>query len=116
MKTEWLAGAAVLLLSATQAPAAFADEGMWTFDNFPAAKVKEAYGVTIVQPRLVDGHAIGLLDLGRGEVVEGPHAFIGEGGGRLGGGQHEHGGAGEPFSLHAGKTSPEGLAGQASSP
>ena len=26
---------------------AFADEGMWTFDNFPAAKVKAAYGVTI---------------------------------------------------------------------
>jgi hypothetical protein len=52
MKTEWLAGAAVLMLSAIQAPAAFADEGMWTFDNFPAARVKQAYGVTIDQPWL----------------------------------------------------------------
>lgn len=26
---------------------ALADEGMWTFDNFPAAKVKATYGVTI---------------------------------------------------------------------
>ena len=26
---------------------AFADEGMWTFDNFPAAKVKAKYGVDI---------------------------------------------------------------------
>ncbi len=29
------------------AASAFADEGMWTFDNFPSAKVKAAYGVTI---------------------------------------------------------------------
>ncbi len=29
------------------ATAASADEGMWTFDNFPAAKVKAAYGVEI---------------------------------------------------------------------
>ena len=28
---------------------AFADEGMWTFDNFPAAKVKAKYGVDITQ-------------------------------------------------------------------
>ena len=27
--------------------AALADEGLWTFDNFPAAAVKEKYGVTI---------------------------------------------------------------------
>src|SRR5215831_6178039 len=27
--------------------AAFADEGMWTFDNFPAADVKARYGATI---------------------------------------------------------------------
>ena len=39
-----------LLASATLVFAvspALADEGMWTFDNFPAAKVKAAYGVTI---------------------------------------------------------------------
>src|SRR5258708_3107314 len=31
------------------ASSAFADEGMWTFDNFPAAAVKQKYGVTIDQ-------------------------------------------------------------------
>jgi hypothetical protein len=36
------------LLVCSAAPA-FADEGMWTFDNFPAARVKQAYGVTIDQ-------------------------------------------------------------------
>lgn len=35
--------ATTLALLALSAPA-LADEGMWTFDNFPAAKVKEAYG------------------------------------------------------------------------
>jgi hypothetical protein len=40
-----LAGA--VALSAASAGAAWADEGMWTFDNFPAAKVKAAYGVEI---------------------------------------------------------------------
>jgi hypothetical protein len=40
----WLGAALV----GTSAPA-LADEGMWTFDNFPAAKVKTAYGVTIDQ-------------------------------------------------------------------
>jgi len=32
--------------------AAHADEGMWTFDNFPSKTVKEKYGVTIDQPWL----------------------------------------------------------------
>jgi hypothetical protein len=32
--------------------AALADEGLWTFDNFPAAAVKAKYGVTIDQPWL----------------------------------------------------------------
>ena len=31
---------------------ASADEGMWTFDSFPAGRVKEAYGATIDQPWL----------------------------------------------------------------
>ena len=30
-------------------PAALADEGMWTFDNFPSAAVAKTYGVTIDQ-------------------------------------------------------------------
>jgi hypothetical protein len=43
-----LAGAAVLALTVQAVPAA-ADEGMWTFDNFPAAQVKAKYGVTVDQ-------------------------------------------------------------------
>jgi hypothetical protein len=44
------------------ASAAHADEGMWTFDNFPAAKVKAAYGVTIDKAWLdhVQGAAVRL--------------------------------------------------------
>jgi hypothetical protein len=44
-----------LLLASLLACAAFpasADEGMWTFDNFPAAQVKAKYGVTIDKPWL----------------------------------------------------------------
>jgi len=37
----------VFLLGGGVAGAAMADEGMWTFDNFPAAAVKAKYGVTI---------------------------------------------------------------------
>jgi V8-like Glu-specific endopeptidase len=40
-----LFGAGFLLISL----AAQADEGMWTFDNFPAAAVKTKYGVTVDQ-------------------------------------------------------------------
>lgn len=47
MKTLTLASAVALSLAA--AGAAQADEGMWTFDNFPSAKVKQAYGVDIDQ-------------------------------------------------------------------
>jgi len=42
-------GAAVLAMAAS---AALADEGLWTFDNFPAAAVKAKYGATIDQPWL----------------------------------------------------------------
>lgn len=38
---------AVLAAGAALAGAAHADEGMWTFDNFPSAKVKAEYGVNI---------------------------------------------------------------------
>ncbi|HMI96422.1 MAG TPA: S46 family peptidase [Micropepsaceae bacterium] len=36
------------LLACASVPA-LADEGMWTFDNFPAAAVKQKYGVTVDQ-------------------------------------------------------------------
>lgn len=44
------------------ATVAHADEGMWTFDNFPAAKVKAAYGVNIDKAWLdhVQGAAVRL--------------------------------------------------------
>ena len=53
MKTHWPAAAAALLAAAAWAGSALADEGMWTFDNFPAAKVKAAYGVDIT-PQWLD--------------------------------------------------------------
>jgi hypothetical protein len=38
----------IMLLFAAATPSlALADEGMWTFDNFPAAVVKQTYGVDI---------------------------------------------------------------------
>ena len=56
---------AVLMLGALAAgfaPAAHADEGMWTFDNFPSAAVKSRYGVEIDQQWLdhVRGAAVRL--------------------------------------------------------
>ena len=36
-------------LLACAAVPALADEGMWTFDNFPFPQVKQKYGVTIDQ-------------------------------------------------------------------
>ncbi len=47
MSIRRLAGVAGLVGATAVAGHAFADEGMWTFDNFPAAKVKAAYGVEI---------------------------------------------------------------------
>jgi hypothetical protein len=48
---QWMAREAALLAMilgvSAAAPPAAADEGMWTFDNFPAAAVKARYGVTI---------------------------------------------------------------------
>jgi hypothetical protein len=55
------------------APIARADEGMWTFDNFPSAKVKAAYGVTIDQAWLdhVRGAAVRLSSGCSASVVTG---------------------------------------------
>src|SRR5262245_39171929 len=39
-----LAAAALLAIPAAIVSRAVADEGMWTFDNFPAARVKQLYG------------------------------------------------------------------------
>ncbi len=37
----------VLVVACTACMAAFAEEGMWTFDDFPASRVKQAYGADI---------------------------------------------------------------------
>jgi len=42
-----LAGASLACLTAFAGGAALADEGMWTYDNFPAAQVKATYGVAL---------------------------------------------------------------------
>ncbi|WP_333586853.1 S46 family peptidase [Phenylobacterium sp.] len=49
MKSVFFAAASGVVLLAVSGAPAQADEGMWTFDNFPAAKVKSAYGVDIDQ-------------------------------------------------------------------
>ncbi|MEA3003432.1 MAG: hypothetical protein QOH81_2220 [Sphingomonadales bacterium] len=73
------------ILAAAASPA-LADEGMWTFDNFPAAKVKAAYGVTIDQAwldhvrnaavRLSTGCSASLVS-GRGLVLTNNHCVAG---------------------------------------
>ncbi len=44
-----LLGASVAVLSLSAATLVKADEGMWTFDNFPAARVNQTYGTSIDQ-------------------------------------------------------------------
>ncbi len=40
---------AFLILALAGAYPALADEGMWTFDNFPAAAVQKTYGVKVTE-------------------------------------------------------------------
>ena len=47
MRLGLFAGVAGLTGALAFAGSALADEGMWTFDNFPSAKVKAAYGVDV---------------------------------------------------------------------
>jgi hypothetical protein len=67
------AAGCLALVATAWAPAALADEGMWTFDNFPSAKVKAAYGVTIDQAWLdhVRGAAVRLSSGCSASVVTG---------------------------------------------
>ena len=74
MNTKSLfAAAAGLALLALTPSLVRADEGMWTFDNFPSAKVKAAYGVTIDQAWLdhVRGAAVRLSSGCSASVVTG---------------------------------------------
>jgi Peptidase S46 len=65
--------AAIACFTFVAAPIARADEGMWTFDNFPSDKVKAAYGVTIDQAWLdhVRGAAVRLSSGCSASVVTG---------------------------------------------
>jgi hypothetical protein len=64
---------AFVLVPAAISSRAWADEGMWTFDNFPSAKVKAAYGVDIDQAWLdhVRGSAVRLSSGCSASVVTG---------------------------------------------
>ena len=44
MRIPAIAVATLLAATVAAASVALADEGMWTFDNFPSARVKQAYG------------------------------------------------------------------------
>jgi len=44
---SFIVPAAVLAACTLSGTVALADEGMWTFDNFPAASVKSRLGVTV---------------------------------------------------------------------
>ena len=46
-KRHLRAALAALLLAATLAPAALADEGMWAFNNLPRAEIKKRYGFEV---------------------------------------------------------------------
>jgi hypothetical protein len=52
----------MLLMACTAGMAAFAEEGMWTFDDFPASRVKQAYGVNI-SPEWLDHVRLSTLRL-----------------------------------------------------
>jgi hypothetical protein len=73
------------LAGAFAASSAGADEGMWTFDNFPAAAVQKAYGATIDQAwldrvqraavRLTSGCSASLVS-GAGLVLTNHHCVV----------------------------------------
>lgn len=62
LRSKFLAAAGVAALASAAAAPVRADEGMWTFDNFPTARVNKAYGTNIDQAWLdrVRGAAVRL--------------------------------------------------------
>ncbi|WP_404713111.1 S46 family peptidase [Sphingomonas sp. MMS24-J13] len=84
MKLKSLAAGAALL--SFPLAAAHADEGMWTFDNFPAARVAKAYGsapdkawldrVQTSALRLTDGCSSSLVS-GEGLLLTNHHCVVG---------------------------------------
>lgn len=82
IRLRLIASVAVLSLSTATARA---DEGMWTFDNFPSAMVQATYGVAIDQPwldrirgaavRLTSGCSASLVS-GQGLVLTNHHCVV----------------------------------------
>src|SRR5579864_4950533 len=71
-----IAGAAFAAVGLS-GPAALADEGLWTFDNFPAAAVKATYGVAIDQAWLDRvQHAAVRLSTGCSASVVSPEGLV----------------------------------------
>ncbi|HEX2560157.1 S46 family peptidase [Phenylobacterium sp.] len=84
MNPKLLAAASAAALVFAAAPA-FADEGMWTFDNFPSAQVEKTYGVKIdkrwldtvqaASVRLTSGCSASVVS-GEGLVMTNDHCVI----------------------------------------
>lgn len=84
MNPKLLAAAGAVVLTFAAAPA-FADEGMWTFDNFPSAQVEKTYGVKIdsrwlgdvqaASVRLTSGCSASVVS-GEGLVLTNAHCVI----------------------------------------
>lgn len=76
-RSRLIAGAACAAAVALSGRAALADEGLWTFDNFPAAAVKAKYGVTI-DPAWLDRvqHASVRLSTGCSASVVSPEGLV----------------------------------------
>jgi hypothetical protein len=75
-RSQLIAGAAFAAIGLS-GRAALADEGLWTFDNFPAAAVKAKYGVTIDQAWLDRvQHASVRLSTGCSASVVSPQGLV----------------------------------------
>lgn len=77
--------ALILLLALGASLAAVADEGMWTFDNFPADAVRERYGARLDQPWLdrvrratvrLESGCTGSFVSARGLVLTNQHCIV----------------------------------------
>src|SRR5689334_10464310 len=75
----------LILLGSICSLPALADEGMWTFDNFPTAAVKQKYGVDMTTPMLsrlqrtitrLEGGCTGSFASGDGLVLTNHHCVM----------------------------------------
>ena len=78
MKTLWACGTALgLALNVAAVAGASADEGMWTFDNLPLARIKQAYGVEL-SPQWIGNvqAAAARLNIGCSSSVVSPEGLV----------------------------------------